>query len=133
MVGRVVIAREKLSSELQRKVRHIFEGRRMHWETVSTGAPEGGSSIKAYASLSPRIRQDTEELARKVSPTSLALAFDTAGKFAVSRYRKTHPYLLVDRKGNVVLLPATRFNRAIHFLQRTWFRDFVPGRWRAKY
>ncbi len=59
-------------------------------------------------------------------------SFDTKGRFNVTALKSTHPFAFVNRRGDVVLVPKTVFQKALAASQQTFLKHVVPGRYRVK-
>lgn len=59
---------------------------------------------------------------------------DKEKKINVKKIRKTHPFAFVNRKGDVILVPKTRFQEALYRAQLTFLKHILPtpGRYRIE-
>ncbi len=92
---------------------------------VLTGALVGG--VTPYKLGSARVRRRTSDVEEAIKKEG---AIDSAGRFKVAEIRKTHPFAFVNRRGDVVLVPNTRFQRGLAAAQKTFLKHIVPGRYR---
>ncbi|MDP3742563.1 MAG: hypothetical protein Q8R15_04570, partial [Candidatus Micrarchaeota archaeon] len=64
--------------------------------------------------------------------TPYSTSIDAAGQHRIEALRKTHPFAKINRKGDVILLPNTGFQRALHAAQQSLFKGLIPARYRVK-
>ncbi len=98
---------------------------------VYLAAPAIGSGVLSllnYKLFSPDVRQATRDVGSYIRAKSI----DAAGKLKAEEVRKTHPFAFVNRKGDVVLLPNTAFQRALAKAQGTFLKHVLPARYRVK-
>ena len=60
-------------------------------------------------------------------------SIDAAGRHKIEALRKTHPFAKINRKGDVILLPNTGFQRALHAAQQSLVKGLIPARYRIKF
>jgi len=92
---------------------------------VLAGALVGG--LTPYKLGSRDVRRSTGKVGKAIKETG---KIDLLGQFKVAEVRKTHPFAFVNRKGDLVLVPKTRFQRALASAQKTFLKHVVPGRYR---
>ncbi|MDP3742693.1 MAG: hypothetical protein Q8R15_05240, partial [Candidatus Micrarchaeota archaeon] len=79
---------------------------------TGVGAAVGG--LLGYKVDSKLVRSNTRNT---FSKTPSYGSIDASGEHKVEELRKTHPFAIINRKGDVILLPNTRFQRALHAAQ----------------
>lgn len=105
---------------------------------IAAGIAAGGAGISAfheYKGRSPKVRHFSERI-RNAFDQQLdaepATHLDTDKLHPVSELKESHPFGFVDRKGNVVLVPNTRFQRGLVKAQQTFLKHVLPARYRFK-
>ncbi len=98
---------------------------------IAIGALASGIMLSAgaYRRGSLWVREATERVTEKGKAVEF---LDKQKTIGVTHARESHPFLVVDRKGNVHLIPKTRYQAALAKAQRTFLKHVVPGRFRAK-
>ncbi len=154
-IKRLVIKHEDLHPQVRQKVkvllgarkkrtRKVFSGLKYVPPAVLFGSIAGADTHSAltglvigslmpvsavatgYALGSPLVRKATERVVEK------AKFLDAQKTISVAHARETHPFLIVDRHGDVHLIPKTKYQTALAKAQRTFLKHVVPGRYRAK-
>lgn len=108
--------------------------------TVKVGAVKGraeavaaamalASPLAAYKVAGPEIRDRTSLVGEAVRRMGV---LDKKGEIKVEKVRQTHPFAYVNSKGDIVLVPATRLQKALAKAQETFLRHAVPGRQRMR-
>ncbi len=82
-----------------------------------------------YKGGSPEVREATKGVVEKGKEVEF---LDKQKTISVMHARETHPFLIVDRHGNVHLIPKTKYQTALARAQRTFLKHIVPGRYRAQ-
>ncbi len=90
--------------------------------------PSASAMAAQYKAGSPAVREATGRIIKKGKTAFL----DWRNTISVAHARETHPFLIVDRKGNVHLIPKTKYQTALAKAQQTFLKHVVPGRYRAK-
>ena len=88
-----------------------------------------GGLIPGYKVGSPAVLKATKGVVEKGKEIEF---LDAQKTISVTHARETHPFLIVDWRGNVHLIPKTKFQNALAKAQRTFLRHVVPGRYRAQ-
>ncbi len=94
---------------------------------LASGGIAAVTGLLGYKNGSREVRTSTRS-----ALTRNAYSIDAAGKHKVEELRKTHPFAKINRKGDVVLLPDTKFQRALHAAQQSLFKGLIPARYRVK-
>ena len=82
-----------------------------------------------------QIVRQTKLVAEKIGKNGL-VARDHSGKYnfpEIAKLRETHPLMLVDRNGNVHLIPKSYFEEALAKAQGTFLKHLLPYRKREIY
>ncbi len=99
-------------------------------KSVAVGALVPAVTLSAlYKSVSPAVRQTTKDVVEKSKEIEF---LDAQKKISVTHARETHPFLVIDRRGNVHLIPKTKYQNALAKAQQTFLKHIVPGRYRAQ-
>ncbi len=85
-----------------------------------------GFGLAAYGALSEKVGKKTRALEK---PPSNVTHVDAAGVHKVSDVYRTH-YGMVNRRGDLVFVPKTVFERGLKKAQATFLRHVIPARQR---
>ncbi|MFH1247273.1 MAG: hypothetical protein V1644_02735 [Candidatus Micrarchaeota archaeon] len=83
-----------------------------------------------------KVNQLTSEVVEKIKEHGLIDASHKSRYSEVAelpKLRETHPLMIVDRKGNVHLIPKTSFEQALHHAQQKFWKHVLPYRKRETY
>ncbi len=105
----------------------VFAGEKGIAPAAATGALLGG--LVGYKVGSPVVRKAANEVQRAALKAG---HLHKEGVFDVHEVNKTH-LGFVDRKGNLVLVPKTRIQKALLLAQKTFLKHVVPGRMRLEF
>lgn len=96
------------------------------------GALGAGASVFSSNQI---VANQTARVANKVSQHGLLAPEHKTGYELpdLKELRKTHPLMLVDRKGNLHLVPRTRLQQAIAKAQETFLKQILPFRKRESF
>ena len=113
-------------------------------ESVISGTATAAAALVAHKMSSVPIRRETRGMGEKIhaleenkkkfawialSPSRGAL--DRSGEYKIRALKATHPFGFVNRRGDIVLVPNTTFERLLRKAQQNKVaREFVPGRYR---
>ena len=96
---------------------------------VSAGVSATALAFLGYKLGSRSVRLRTNEL---VDVIRSARTIDARGRFKPNEIRRTHPFLYVNQKGDVVLVPKTIFQKAIASAQHSFLKEIIPTRYRTR-
>ena len=82
-----------------------------------------------YKSGSSAVRESTKRVVEKGKEVEF---LDAQNTISVTHARETHPFLVIDRRGNVHLIPKNKYQTALARAQRTFLKHIVPGRYRVQ-